>query len=55
MKLTNVLWVDETVNVHGRIKDEETEGSRTRVHCEVWVDKTDGTRILAGDASAVRS
>jgi acyl dehydratase len=55
VKLTNVLWVDETVNVCGRIKDEAAEGSRTRVHCEVWVDKADGTRILAGDASAVRS
>ena len=54
-KLTNVLWVDETVTVHGRIKDEAAEASRTRVHCEVWVDKTDGTRILAGEASAVRS
>ena len=54
VKLTNVLWVDETVSVHGRIKDEQAEGTRTRVHCEVWVDKTDGTRILAGDASALR-
>ena len=54
VKLTNVLWVDETVTVHGRIRDEEAEGTRTRVHCEVWVDKTDGTRILAGDASALR-
>jgi hypothetical protein len=54
-KLTNVLWVDETVGVYGRIRDEQPEGTRTRVHCEVWVDKTDGTRILAGEASASRS
>jgi acyl dehydratase len=54
VKLTNVLWVDEAVTVHGRIRDEEPEGTRTRVRCEVWIDKTDGTRILAGDASALR-
>jgi hypothetical protein len=25
-----------------------------RVHCDVWIDKDDGTRILVGDASALR-
>lgn len=54
VKLTNVLWVDETVGVHGRIRDEASEGTQTRVHCEVWIDKTDGTRILAGEASALK-
>jgi acyl dehydratase len=54
VKLTNVLWVDETVNVRGRIADEQREGARTRVRCEVWIDKTDGTRILAGEASALQ-
>ncbi len=53
LKLTNVLWVDESVTVHGRVKERTPEGTRTRVHCEVWVDKDDGTRILLGDASAL--
>jgi hypothetical protein len=53
VKLVNVLWVDESVSAHARVKEETREGTRTRVHCEVWVDKQDGTRILAGDASAV--
>ncbi len=55
VKLVNVLWVDETVTAHGRIRDEQPEGSQTRVVCEVWVDKEDGTRILAGEASALRA
>jgi acyl dehydratase len=55
VKLINVLWVDETVTAYGRIKDEQAEGSQTRVVCEVWVDKEDGTRILAGEASALRA
>jgi acyl dehydratase len=54
VKLTNVLWVDERVSAFGRIREEVPEGTRTRVHCEVWIDKDDGTRILAGEASALR-
>ena len=54
VKLTNVLWVNETVATHGRVREEVPEGTRTRVHCEVWADKPDGTRILLGEASAVQ-
>jgi acyl dehydratase len=53
VKLTNVLWVDERVTAYARIRDQVPEGTRTRVHCEVWIDKDDGTRILAGEASAL--
>jgi acyl dehydratase len=54
LKLTNVLWVDESVTAHGRVLEETREGSRTRVHCQLWIEKDDGTRIAVGDASAVR-
>jgi acyl dehydratase len=53
VKLVNVLWMDESVSARAKVKEETREGVRTRVHCEVWVDKQDGTRILAGTASAV--
>lgn len=53
LKLTNVLWVDERVTVHGRVREEQIEGTRTRVACDVWAEKVDGTRILIGDASAL--
>jgi hypothetical protein len=53
-KLVNVLWVDESVVVRGREREEASEGDRVRVHCDVWADKEDGTRILAGSASALR-
>jgi hypothetical protein len=52
-KLTNVLWVDETVRAHARVREETPEGSGTRVHCDVWVEKDDGTRTVIGTASAV--
>lgn len=54
VKLTNVLWVDETVTTHAKIRDEVTEGTRTRVHCDVWVEKDDGVRVILGSASALR-
>lgn len=53
LKLTNVLWVDETVHARARIRESEREGVHTRVHCDVWVEKDDGTRVLIGDASAL--
>jgi acyl dehydratase len=54
VKLVNVLWVDEAVTTHARVREEVAEGDRVRVHCDVWVDKDDGTRVLAGTASALR-
>ena len=53
LKLVNVLWVDETVVARARIREREHEGTRTRVHCDVWVEKEDGTRVALGTASAV--
>jgi acyl dehydratase len=53
VKLVNVLWVDESVTARARVREEVPEGDRVRVECEVWVDKDDGTRILAGTASAL--
>jgi acyl dehydratase len=53
LKLVNVLWVDETVTARAKIRERESEGSRTRVHCDVWVEKDDGTRIALGSASAL--
>jgi len=55
VRLTNVLWVDETVTTRARVREEEREGTRTRVHCDVWVEKDDATRVLLGTASAVRA
>ena len=53
VKLTNVVWCDESVRVHGKVRAREPEGTRERVHCDVWVDKPDATRALLGTASAV--
>ena len=53
VKLTNVIWCDENIHVHGKVREREQEGTRERVHCDVWVEKPDATRALLGTASAV--
>jgi hypothetical protein len=53
-KLTNVLWVDETVTAYAKVREEVREGPGLRVHCDVWVEKEEGTRVLIGEASALR-
>jgi hypothetical protein len=54
LKLTNVLWVDEHIVARGKVREEVQEGEDTRVHCDVWVEKDDGTRVALGSASALR-
>ena len=54
VKLTNVLWVDEHVVARGKVREEVPEGGATRVHCDVWVEKDDETRVSLGTASALR-
>jgi len=53
LKLVNVLWVDETVSARAKVREREPEGTRTRVHCDVWVEKADGTRVALGSGSAL--
>ena len=55
LKLTNVLWVDEHVHTHAKVREETEEAGSTRVHCDVWVEKKDGTRVALGTASALKS
>lgn len=54
VRLTNVLWVDDRVTARARVREEVREGRRQRVHCDVWVEKDDGTRVLVGEASGLR-
>ncbi|MGE0825010.1 MAG: MaoC family dehydratase N-terminal domain-containing protein [Candidatus Binatia bacterium] len=53
VNLVNVLWGGETATTHGVVKEVTPEGNRQRAHLEVWCQKTDGTVITVGSASAV--
>jgi acyl dehydratase len=55
LKLVNVLWADETVVARAKVRERAREGTLRRVHCDVWVEKDDGTRVALGEASAVEA
>jgi acyl dehydratase len=54
VRLVNVLWAGERVSAHADIRDEVPEAGRTRMHLDVWVEKDDGTKVIVGQASALR-
>lgn len=53
VNLVNVLWQGEQVTARGARVSESPEGSRTRHQVRVWCEKADGTKIVAGTASAL--
>lgn len=54
VRLVNVLWANETVSARAEITDEVRESNRTRVTMDAWVEKSDGTKVVVGQASALR-
>jgi len=55
VNLVNVLWGEESVAVYGKEREELPEGDKTRVVCDVWCEKTDGTKTIVGTASGLRA
>ncbi|HEX5940076.1 MAG TPA: MaoC family dehydratase N-terminal domain-containing protein [Dehalococcoidia bacterium] len=53
LNLINVLWVNEQVQTCGEVNELTLEGSRQRAHVTVWTQKPDGTKTIAGTASAL--
>ena len=53
LNLTNVLWGGEQVTAKGLVRERRPEGSRTRAILDVWTEKPDGTKTIAGSASAL--
>ena len=54
VSLVNVLWCNDVVSVRAKERDERPEGGRTRVDFDVWVEKSDGTKVVVGAASGLR-
>jgi acyl dehydratase len=53
VNLVNVLWQGEKVTAHGVVHEVTPEGSRNRNHLQIWCEKSDGTKIVVGTASAL--
>lgn len=54
VNLVNVVWAEDVITTRGRIGALVPEGRRTRVHTDVWCEKSDGTKTVVGNASALR-
>ncbi len=53
VNLVNVLWQGETVSARGLVHELTAEGPRQRAHLHISCDKADGTKVVAGSASAL--
>lgn len=53
LNFINVLWAGEAVTAKGIVSERTREGSLWRVHLNVWTEKDDGTKTIAGSASAL--
>lgn len=54
VNLVNVVWPNDRLSVRGKVREEVPEGSKTRVHVDIWCEKHDGVKTIAGSASALR-
>ncbi len=53
LRLVNVLWGNDVSGPKGLVVERRPEGKRTRAECEVWCEKSDGTKTIVGSASAL--
>jgi acyl dehydratase len=53
VKLVNVVWPNDRLQIRGCVRQRVVEGSRTRVHADVWCEKADGVKTVVGSASAL--
>jgi acyl dehydratase len=53
VRLVNIVWGNDTTAARGLIVERRPEGKRTRAECEVWCEKSDGTKTIVGSASAL--
>ena len=54
VNLVNVLWAEERLTTHGKVREVMPEGRQSRVVVDVWCEKADGTKTVVGSASALR-
>jgi acyl dehydratase len=54
VNLVNVVWAEDVIATRGKVREELPEGDKTRVVCDVWCEKADGTKTVVGTASALR-
>jgi hypothetical protein len=47
------VFEEDAITIKGTVKEKVPEGDRTRLVCDVWMEKADGTKAVVGTASAL--
>lgn len=53
VRLVNVVWVNDALTMHGKVRERLREGTHQRVCLDIWCTKADGTVTTVGTASAL--
>ena len=53
VKFTNIVWPDDQIIARGVVTDRTKEEGGTRAAVSLWMEKSDGTVVLVGEASAL--
>jgi len=53
VNLVNVVWRGDVLTAKGIVREVSSEGPWRRAKLDVWCEKADGTKVLAGSASAM--
>ncbi|HEV8575200.1 MAG TPA: hypothetical protein VGR43_10900, partial [Dehalococcoidia bacterium] len=53
VNLVNVVWRGDVLTAKGIVREISPEGARKRAKLDVWCEKADGTKVVAGSASAI--
>jgi acyl dehydratase len=54
VRLVNVVWVNDVLTAHGKLRETVAEGAKQRLHLDVWCEKPDGTKATVGTASVLQ-
>jgi acyl dehydratase len=47
------VWANDFATARGIVTQASPEGEKTRVHCDVWVERADGEHAIVGTCSAL--
>jgi len=47
------VFEDDEIIIKGTVRDRVSENGKTRLECDVWMEKADGTKTVVGTASAL--
>lgn len=53
VKFIKPVLAGDTLTMHGRVREKQPEGERTRIVVEFWCENQDGIKTMVGEASGL--